>query len=348
MAYFTKELATINRWDSTTQFQNLVAFIETEECDQIIIFGQTEHDHWSFAEFDRILDIAKSKSIPITIVNGSAEVYADMHRRDEYKLVYFPTFFHLWCLSRFMINNQVCNKYDLEKIPFENVTNYKYHFVSLNSYAHRHRMEMMDILAMYDLIDSNAISWRNLLPYPYKYQFWQDKVLQLTDNFNNDNSWYDLPKEYSESFCQLVVESDPENALFVTEKTVTPLLLGKPFLVASCPKFHKFLESLGYQLYTEIFDYSFDDEPNQTIRFCMIADNLRKISTVPLNELKHLREKIKDKLIHNRNLVIQLATNIQNWPLEVQEVLHKYKTEELELDHITLQSLISMDKLNNS
>jgi hypothetical protein len=343
MAYFTElGLAVTNIWNGPDEIEKIIDHLTNENCKEVVIFCQTEHDNWSFSSFDKILDLAKSKNVPVTITNGTKEIYRPVPRLSDYNLIHIPNFWMSYTLCCW-----IREKINLDKLWISDITklDYKYHFLSLNRLAHRHRMEMMDLLAMYDLVDSNAISWHNLEPFPYTYKFWSPKTRKLSDNFDY---YYDLkmmPTEYYESFSQLVVESDVE-CLFVTEKTAWPLFIGKPFLVASCQGFHKHLETMGFQLYDEIFDYSFDSEKDQTLRFCMIADNFRKLSKIPLSDLNKLAESIKDKVLHNRKMIIHYATNHETYPDIIKRFYNFYKETGIIVDYFTTSTFIELEKFS--
>jgi hypothetical protein len=343
MAYFTElNLAVANIWNGADDFEKLLQHLNNENCKEVIIFCHTEHDHWSWAQYNKVLDLAKSKNVPVTITNGAYEIYRTIPRKEEYTTVHVPTFWFLYSLS-LLVNTKNFSNF---LIPDITKLSYKYHFMSMNRLAHQHRSEMLDMLALNGLVDSNAVSWHNLEPFPYVYKFWEPKVKFLTDNFRQNN--YDInsmPQEYYNSFCQLVVESDV-GSLFVTEKTVYPLLLGKPFLVASCVGFHQYLESLGFQSYTELFDYSFDLEPNQTLRFSMIADNLRKLSTIPLSDLNTLAESVKEKVEYNKKMAIHYAINKDTYPDIFKRFYQVYKDTGIIVDHYTVSPIINLENFD--
>jgi hypothetical protein len=116
---------------------------------------------------------------------------------------------------------------------------------------------------------------------------------------------------------QLVTESDDE-FVFFTEKTATPILLNKPFLVAGSVNFHDSLRRRGFELYTELFDYSFDSVEDINVRYEMIVENVKHISSMDLNELHN---KVVDKLHYNKQHALKLINDI---PIEITELLNRY------------------------
>ena len=117
---------------------------------------------------------------------------------------------------------------------------------------------------------------------------------------------FNLPLEYHSSFMQIVTETRTD-IHYITEKTAIPLILKKPFLALSSKGYHNNLTKYGFQLYDEIFDYSFDECDDIDDRVNGIIKNVQNISSHNLTDCKLIYEKVNDKLSHNRELAIKLA-----------------------------------------
>tara|TARA_B110000046_G_scaffold181513_1_gene213861 strand:- start:670 stop:1917 length:1248 start_codon:yes stop_codon:yes gene_type:complete len=124
-------------------------------------------------------------------------------------------------------------------------------------------------------------------------------VLNTTPEFNCQV----FPKSYSRGAIDIVTESRiDKDEFYLSEKTHKSLLAHKPFLVVSCQGYHKWLEQeRGVELYTELFDYSFDDEPDYKKRVDGIVANIKRLSeeyTTP-EDYKRLWESCKQKASRN-------------------------------------------------
>lgn len=110
---------------------------------------------------------------------------------------------------------------------------------------------------------------------------------------------YELaPDQYMESCFSFFCETQTEYASSLTEKTIKNLFYKKPFLGFACDGFYKFLKNNGFELYDEIFDYSFDeysygDRLNNYIGEC------KKVLDLSLDESINLVDKLKPKILHN-------------------------------------------------
>lgn len=99
-----------------------------------------------------------------------------------------------------------------------------------------------------------------------------------------------------------------------------PLIFGKPFLVFGPVGFHEMLSvEYGFQLYDEIFDYSFDKEPDLDIRCNMLLQNVKRVYNLSTDELQELHNKVLPKLLFNSQLAKKLSVDQQNIPAIINE-----------------------------
>lgn len=185
-------------------------------------------------------------------------------------------------------------------------------FVSMNVAPRHHRCMLVDNIFKNGLEEYGYISWHGTpdsLDHDYKWEYWKTpKVLQLDKDQNPNNvanhKW-NLPKQFFQTAINIVSETSPD-IMFLTEKTAIPLFMCKPLLIQGRKGFHKYLQELGFELYTEIFDYSFDDKDTVEERTAGIIENLLNLKTRSPKEIYAL---CKDKAVRNRNVVIDIANN---------------------------------------
>jgi len=160
-------------------------------------------------------------------------------------------------------------------------------FCNLNNKPWDFRCQMLDTLSERNLISKGAISW-NEKNNEYNFQHWQEERLIIDKEYaENMNSYESFPSIFFESFMSLVSESTMDT-IFPTEKTYTAIYFKKPFLVWSVPNFHKSLQKLGFELYDEIFDYSFDSIEDGEARLNSILDQVENIVDKDYQKLYNL------------------------------------------------------------
>lgn len=100
--------------------------------------------------------------------------------------------------------------------------------------------------------------WQNLvplLPYSDIDEYWQPGDLSYTMAYNLD-LW---KHHYKDIAIEIVAEtSQTPNNFYITEKTLRPISHGKLFLVIGSPEFEQNLKRMGFDIFDDIIDKSYD------------------------------------------------------------------------------------------
>lgn len=289
--------------NDSTRCDEFIVKLKTEQYDACVFYAPTEWEYF-FTNHDKklwntIVEIISERGKKLEVITGAAKILYGEPKLDFVTVHSWDTYF-------------ITATYHWWKDNIRELKPYSYKYIYMNNNAHAWRCKLIDLVAKNNLINCGAVSW-NKLNNNYAWKYFEQKILTLSDSFQNSFDYYSLPKEYDNSFMQLVSESTI-NALFITEKTAVPLLTKKPFLVASVPGYHAHLKKLGFELYDEIFDYSFDEEIDEDIRYQRLLDNLIKISRYSNEQLNSLYNQIEEKLTYNKNRAIEIATKNINKP----------------------------------
>lgn len=298
-------------WDSEQQKSDFASNVNGG-YDRAIIFGQNEH-HISIIE-QYNLDTDK-----IDVLSG-ASIY---HTPKTYKYTGWDTWFFIKVYSQLLSKHPNLNSLRTQI----HQKSFKRSFASFNTRAHDHRCYLIDELAKHDLIDIGLVTWHGEFystDHTYPFEYFQNRKIILEDGYQNTGEWYNLPKEYEHTFVQLVSESTMD-AVFITEKTVMPIMHFKPFLVSGPKHFYKRLDELGVERFTELFDYSFDDVDNDKLRVQMVVENINRIARLPEYYLSELYQKIKPKLAHNFYKVEEIVYDFDNWHPLAKECIEQSK-----------------------
>ena len=198
---------------------------------------------------------------------------------------------------------------------------FKYPFISLNNRSQLHRCVFIDQLARLNLIDKGAVSWLRYVnenaEYPYEY--FDNKIRTLDSGYTVQNTPVTLfPAEFHESLFHVVSETTSVacNIPMISEKTAIPLFYKKPFVVLGASDHHKNLVNLGFKLYDEIIDYSFDAVENLNQRAAMLADQLTKLIDINYIEVYNI---LKPKIEYNYNRAIEIVQSLEYIPDIIKE-----------------------------
>lgn len=282
---------------------------------------------------DNIISICKTHSLPVKLLT-SAYKYNTQQLSDKsmnYPLLEIIDHPGYWLSDQFLVyaasyrtaNN--LNGLNLAWTSVEQNNNAEHLYITMNNIPREHRCIMMDLLAKYDLIDHGKISWRDV-DYKFKtdrnevpdsvrlghqYKYWTPKRMFLnvdTLDCAISDSTFLLPKEYSKSAFQLVAETSSDH-FFLSEKIAAPLYYGKIFLAVGCKNFYANLVDMGFKLYDNVFDYSFDSVNDLETRIDMIVSNLNKYRDYTNEELNNLIIENKDVIEHNHRVVMNYVFN---------------------------------------
>jgi hypothetical protein len=186
-------------------------------------------------------------------------------------------------------------------------SNFKYSIMCLTSLPRFHRCFLIDELQRRDLIKNNAIAFKAPEDIPFEFNYWKnDRILKLPseEDFVRDTSVWIPPVEWQQSFLHIVSETNTE-IVFVTEKTCEPILGAKLFVCQAAQGFHQNLRKLGFQLYDEIIDYSFDNIEDYQTRTVAMLDAVQPILDSK-NKLE-IYNMLYEKLRYNQLHAIKLA-----------------------------------------
>jgi hypothetical protein len=126
----------------------------------------------------------------------------------------------------------------------------------------------------------------------------------FTTNWALDN---DYDQIHNQTLFQIVNETEANDkyntALFYSEKTFRPISQLQPFIIYGQQYCNKYLKNIGYKTYEDWFDYSFDNEPDDTKRYELLLDSIKKtcdmLDQMSADEKVNWRFKNQQILINN-------------------------------------------------
>lgn len=199
------------------------------------------------------------------------------------------------------------NPFDIKNFEFKKI------FTCFNNEPRPHRIYLMDQLWRNNLLPKYGdVSWHTPIKNKKQFKYWKKpSILRLKRQNNHGFAPHDinayrglLPAEWYESPVHIVTESSVTTN-FLTEKTAQPILMQKLFLVVGCKNYHKHLEDLGFKLFDNIFDYSFDAHENMQHRINGIVENICRLQ-LQMDNLHNLYKDTKPILQYNFEIYIQL------------------------------------------
>lgn len=183
-------------------------------------------------------------------------------------------------------------------------------FTSLNGRPHPWRCEFIDNMYANGLFDYGYISWHEL-DYDfidYNWQHWSPKKMSFDINWDNTDGLKDLflpPNEFKTSAISLISESNTK-CLFYTEKTYVPIFHQRPFFIYGAPHANTYLKNMGFEIFDNIIDYSFDTIIDDTERCKAYFKEVAKLKEMSYNEIV---DSTHTRVMHNFYRLLEIVEN---------------------------------------
>lgn len=320
-------IKTIHHWTNQPLKDFELMSQNKEETTGLAILGYVEYQYDSLATkefFESIVDLANELNVPLyilTLYSQYDKPLLDLSnlRYRNIKIISWPEGFLIKTYEMICANNIYQHNtsigLELHNIKAtDEMKNFTHPFISLVRLAKTHRCVYMDLLAKYDLIKLGAVGWREYSEYPFKY--WKEKILlvdQPSENPRDDFTHLHIPEISVRSFMQVAVETNP-HIFILSEKTTYPIFFNKPFLTVGCANYHAILEKLGFKLYDEIFDYSFDCKKDMRERYEGLVKNVVNICNKTPEEWQEMYELVSEKIEYNKLHALNIARSYDNYP----------------------------------
>lgn len=265
--------------------------------DKIIVFANEEYDvHSIFKDFVEAIDpwlIEHNKTIDILAPGFDRKI-------NDRVLVHKSYGYHL-------MSRQTIDRYS--HMNFDNIYEQADRLYTL--YCNRgsnERFNIIDTFAREKMIDQGIVTFKGVYYFENFNDMWKyhdgSPLIDEEDynSINNSRIEYEpnsFPRSFFRGLIDVVCESrvDPLE-FFTTEKTAKSLIAQKPFLALSCRHYHRYIqEEYGVELYTELFDYSFDSCSDVNERIEGIVANVKNLMNKDKNDIHNL---VFDKLVRNK------------------------------------------------
>jgi hypothetical protein len=159
-----------------------------------------------------------------------------------------------------------------------------------------------DILKKLDLTTEDWQQFRNALP-----------LLADGNNFHINTPFDHLADLHSKTLFSIVNETLISNynntSLFFSEKLLKPIINYQPMVIYGQQGINRKIEMLGFKTYEQYFDLSFDDEPDDILRYKKLLNSIettvKHLKSLSREQQIAWRFKELDLLNYNREVFIK-------------------------------------------
>lgn len=292
-----------------SEFKSIVKSIRKNNLKEITLLWPHEWEPWAPTKF---IETIKQYDVTINWVLGCFES-EDVAKRikklgleDNVNLLYWPTF---WCAAQFLDGSTKRVKIP-KKFPNK--------IICLNCQPHLHRCITIDEMVKNELHQLPDVSLSLIMPSNTNYEWKHHTGLPINrDMMSHHLDHSILPKAYKNAFWDFVTESS-HFIPFVTEKFYRGTYQFKIPVTLGCVGYNtNYIKNLGFELYDEYIDYSFDTVDDLETRCKMFVEQMSTVIDMNQNVIYN---ESKEKIIHNREIVKSLVDNYNYIPEEIQHI----------------------------
>lgn len=262
----------------------------------------------------------------------------DDYQKFTFKVETFDIFL-LWASCRIIFDNLTCwrvNKWRREIYPFPRLKkkavclNFRWEaFRELIAIHLRSRADFKDLLVSYfhyhdqekfvEKLGFNPLEWPKGQVYQQTIEKMQQElpyILEVQEptralhpiespipDFDGITNQRKLGNDYylyTDSFLSIITESRCiTNFACVSEKTLKPMLMKRPFVLVAGPYALRYLRELGFKTFHDFWDESYDQMENPEQRLQSVLKTIDSILDKPIDELKEMLLKMDSILHHN-------------------------------------------------
>jgi hypothetical protein len=128
-----------------------------------------------------------------------------------------------------------------------------------------------------------------------------------------DPTWILNHQFYSKSFCSVIVETayNASRPNF-SEKTFRAICNGHPVILVGVQHSIQFLRDLGFDVYDDIIDHSYDNEADSIKRIAKVFEVIDTVEQYSIGQLDQMKNNLLDRRLKN----IQVYQNLYNTMME--------------------------------
>jgi len=211
--------------------------------------------------------------------------------------------------------------------PEHNADKRSKHFLCLNNLEKKHRTFIVDRMppesSYVSYLEKGIALQQGVTLSQNDLSQWQDS---LPLNYYNDSYINVVNETMHEYDVRSVIERDGEHLSMqghVTEKSLKPIYFRQMFLISGIAGANNLMRDLGFKLFDNFIDYSFDNEPDPLLRLKKLYVEIKRLTDINISNIHDYYNSEECQSIIEHNLAVY-DTHCFN---PTQDLLTKYNAE---------------------
>lgn len=295
--------------------QDLERYLVANQHNDIYLIVNEGPDLQAIGLFD-LLDLFEFKSVTI-------ETFNSIEHSLKYQIIPSKSRFKFFKVDNNTTPYQNLHLWNQNKIFSAFYNRPSWHRIGLASYLNCYHSDKTLLNFRYDPANDNTREEFNLNELFVKHPESIKNFVNCIDNFPirlEAQDGYTLgatTKQHTDQLCQfypnilidIVAETFVQGqTFFVTEKTVRPMLLKKPFIAMAAQDHLLYLRQMGFRTFGNFWDEEYDGYANEN-RYKKIMELIDSLAKKSLSELEQMYQDMQHVLDHNYQLLVNQRYN---------------------------------------
>jgi len=170
-----------------------------------------------------------------------------------------------------------------------------------------HNNSLNNLGIIYTMPHRTNQGWADI-PKSSKFEFLANQPTPVSiQNSNIPNSGIDFYKNYA---IDIVVETNFDYPhIFISEKTLRPLLAKTPFIMFGPAGTLTYLKSFGFETFSDCWDEGYDTVEDPQERFIACTKIVKEIAEWPIEKCQEICQTLKNKLENNQKTLLTYVDN---------------------------------------
>ena len=314
--------------------EKILESVREGQCTIVLWSCNEGYDPFQYEIFDRIYEELESKYLPFDnfifvsgnlIIDVLHQAWAKVNNQN----------YLIKCLP---FNNEIYDDYSKiqDNVIYDKDSKERdKYFLLLNRAPRIHRMAFISWLNSENLLENTLTSYPSAKLAPYNFSKKSDLSVYFSRMLCLDrktkskclSGWKDLEENklplivdvdewgtnhygtsvdwlYSKTFFSVVTESIYDDlSVFLDEKIWKPIYNYHPFLMIGCPNSLVKLREFGFKTFSPWIDESYDLELNHGKRMGMVINEIKKLCSMSIDELRGWYQNLIPILEHNKSFL---------------------------------------------
>lgn len=165
---------------------------------------------------------------------------------------------------------------------------------------------------------------KDLVPYVQNSCFAIVSEVWFGSKFDRSDNIADCKIDAYENTPNVFKSNCMASTVYATEKCFKNFSCGLPFVVLGKPHTVEWLTRMGFNMYSDWIDHSYDAVEDNQLRYSMLLEEVKRLCSISLEDWQSMLSEMSDVIIANHNRWKYTSNPVNYVPISSPELLREY------------------------